>query len=287
MRPASDVVLQAAYEYAEHRWRVLPLDGKIPLTVHGSHDASTVPMTLERWFTTYPCNVGIATGPESGLWVLDADGAEGIASLKALRFDGKPLWPCETPWVRTGGGGVHVYFAWDDRVAQRAKFLPGLDTRARGGYVVAPPSIHPETHKPYEWLKKTSVLAAAPPGLIDLVARKKPVTTRVADRSLRMEGITPYGKKALDASFEELSTTTKGGRDDKRNVVSYSLGRLVAGGHVTREDAVEALAAACERNGLLEDEGEPEIRRRIERAIDDGIAAGPRGPAPAQTGAAR
>lgn len=282
MRPSENPTAQAALEYADKKLRVLPLDGKIPFTVHGSHDATTIPLVIERWWESYPfANVGIATGPESGLWVLDADGETGIASLKALRFDGKPLWPFATPWVKTGGGGIHVYFAWDDRVAQRARFLPGLDTRARGGYVVAPPSRHPDTKKPYEWLRREDVLAKAPEELIALVAKKKAPTNSVATRSLRMEGITPYGKTALDRSYEELSGVTKGSRDDKRNVVSYSLGRLVAAGHVTREDALEALVAACERNGLIEDEGEPEIRRRTERAIDDGIAAGPRGPVPA------
>ncbi len=59
----------------------------------------------------------------------------------------------KTVTVRTGGGGLHFYFAVDDRTASLGKSIKcvrhvsgapaGIDLIAAGGQVVAPPSIHP------------------------------------------------------------------------------------------------------------------------------------------------
>jgi putative DNA primase/helicase len=89
--------------------------------------------------------VGIVTGPLSSILVLDVDGPEGEAELKK---HGHPI----TPMVRTASGGLHLYFkhpAADIRTGIRV--APGLDVKASGGYVVAPPSIGPNG-KPYKWL---------------------------------------------------------------------------------------------------------------------------------------
>lgn len=89
--------------------------------------------------------VGIVTGPLSGILVLDVDGPEGEAELKK---HGHPI----TPMVRTAGGGLHLYFRHPNtEVRTGIRVAPGLDVKASGGYVVAPPSIGPNG-KPYEWV---------------------------------------------------------------------------------------------------------------------------------------
>lgn len=91
-------------------------------------------------------NVGIRTGVISGFWVLDVDpAAGGFESLAKLLAHTGPL---ETFTVRTGGGGLHYWFACPDfpvtngsnREIKRL-FGPGLDIRGDGGQVVAPPSV--------------------------------------------------------------------------------------------------------------------------------------------------
>jgi hypothetical protein len=53
--------------------------------------------------------------------------------------------------VTTGGGGHHLYFRHPGgSVRNRAGLAPGLDLRADGGYVVAPPSLHP-SGRHYAW----------------------------------------------------------------------------------------------------------------------------------------
>lgn len=135
--------------------RIFPCSGKTPATPHGCKDATTDPAQIAEWWgggsSTY--NVAIATG--SGLVVLDVDTAHdagkfGDETLADLEQQYGPLpetWTC-----LTGGGGVHYYFQCDDpALTVGAGFAPGLDYRGAGGYVVAPPSIHPTTGRAYEW----------------------------------------------------------------------------------------------------------------------------------------
>jgi hypothetical protein len=71
-----------------------------------------------------------------------------------------------TLWVRTGSGGVHLYYRHLDREIP-SRPMPsraGIDVKADGGYVVLPPSIHHRTHQPYRW-------GAGPAGPIEMPPR--------------------------------------------------------------------------------------------------------------------
>jgi hypothetical protein len=106
--------------------------------------ASDDPEQIKRWAAKNPrSNIGIATGDVSGIVVLDIDGAEGQASLDALTVEHGPLPATIT--VRTGSGGHHYYFKYPvgENVSNTASTIaPKIDTRANGGFVVAP---HPIT----------------------------------------------------------------------------------------------------------------------------------------------
>ena len=119
--------MEAARAYARRGWRVLPVhtgkDGtctcgragcdspaKHPRTAHGAKDATTDETQIRAWWTTRPNgNIGIATGTESGIVVVDLDprngGDKSLADFEA-KHGSLPL----TPKVRTGGGGAHFYF---------------------------------------------------------------------------------------------------------------------------------------------------------------------------------
>ena len=155
MRRSHQDLIKAAARWYIKTWgfAVLPVEGKVPLTKNGSKDATKSVRVAERWFTNYPSgNVAVATGNVSGLWVLDIDGPEGISSMKSLISEHGREW-CDVPTVRTGKGGYHLYFSGTDDYANCAKRLPGIDARGRGGYVVAPPSIHPDTGRAYKWVR--------------------------------------------------------------------------------------------------------------------------------------
>lgn len=166
---------------------------KTPITAHGCKDATDDPDQVEQWWTRWPdANIGIATGVGAvPLLVLDVDvghgsGHDGLQTIKELEAEYGKL--PRTLVCQTGGGGLHYYFRCSDPcLTVGANALPGLDFRGRGGYVVAPPSIH-KSGKRYEWLpdgdpRKGTLLAELPDWLADILRKGKPVTgePRAAD----------------------------------------------------------------------------------------------------------
>lgn len=147
-----------ALYYASMGVPVFPVKpkGKAPLTEHGCKDATTDTEQIVKWWEIWPdANIGIATGlGDRPLCVLDVDikhdqGKFGDESLEELVKQNGQL--PETWLCLTGGGGLHYYFFCNDpAVTVGANVLPGLDFRGRGGYVVAPPSLH-ESGNRYEW----------------------------------------------------------------------------------------------------------------------------------------
>ena len=144
-------LMRAALYYARvYHFPVFPCEprGKRPLTLHGCKDASTHPEQIERWWTEFPdANIGIVTGQTSGVVVVDVDGDEGRESLRALEQKG--YFP-KTVRCLTAKG-EHIYLKGPGFLIKNAvRICPGLDIRADGGYVIAPPSVH-ESGKKYVW----------------------------------------------------------------------------------------------------------------------------------------
>ncbi len=138
-------VLKAALALAAEGTPVFPLNGKVPPKGSaGFKDATTDPATIRARFTP-GANVGIPTGAASGLVVLDADSAEGEQALAQLCGGTLP----RTRTHRTGRGRHFLFGYPGQAVPSRAKVRPGLDVRGDGGYIVAPPSVHPDTGTPY------------------------------------------------------------------------------------------------------------------------------------------
>lgn len=148
---------------------------KHPLTKHGLKDASTNKMVITEWYNRYPlANVGILTGKISNLIVLDVDPRhDGDQSLALMQQEFGPLPP--TVKVKTGGNGFHFYFKYANasaNIPNRANFLKGLDIRADGGYIVAPPSIH-ATKLEYTWDMSINTIAPIPDWLEELIMNKQ------------------------------------------------------------------------------------------------------------------
>lgn len=250
---------------------------------HGFHDAAKNEATIRAWWARWPdANLGVPTGAVSGLDVLDLDAPKGVASLAGLEAVHGEV--PRTLTVRTGGGGLHLYFLHAEGLRNRAGVAEGIDVRGDGGYVVVPPSIHPSGRR-YEALHGANAdlteFANWPSWLLALVVKPRPEAgggAAGAPARPAPGGGTPYGQAALAGLVEELRRIEPGRRDDVRNAIVYRAGRLVAGGHVDRAEAEEALDGACVENGLADDLGEREVRDRIRRGIEDGIAAGPAGP---------
>jgi hypothetical protein len=119
--------------------------------------ATTESGVIKHWFgyEAPDANLGVAT---DRLLVVDIDPRHsGDESFQALEREHGAL---PLTWrVLTGGGGEHVLFAAPEDVqitsfaAELMENPPlgtGIDIRARGGYIVAPPSRH-ISGRPYAW----------------------------------------------------------------------------------------------------------------------------------------
>ena len=161
-------ILDAALQYASWGWRVFPVhtweDGrctcgnpecehvaKHPRTSHGFKEATTRQEIIKGWWTKWPgSNIGVATGRDSGLVVLDIDPRNGgNDSLYKLEKEFGRL--SDTVESQTGGGGRHFLFKYPNRhIPCKGTIRPGLDLKAEGGYIIAPPSRH-ASGKLYRW----------------------------------------------------------------------------------------------------------------------------------------
>lgn len=179
-------MLTAALGYAALGWYVIPVHGiddagqctckakgeceqpgKHPILAGGYKIGTIDAGIIRRWWETYPlANVGIVCGQVSGLWVLDVDGAEGIATLEEFEINrmGGPL--PEVTRARTGSGGLHLVWRWNDgqMMATRIRQHAGIDVKANG-HIVAPPSRH-VCGRRYTWEVPPGPLQLAPDDLV-------------------------------------------------------------------------------------------------------------------------
>lgn len=163
--------LNYALAYARKGLNVFPCSGKKPLTVHGFKDATRDESKIKNWWQEHPeANIGIACGSVSGITVLDIDPRNGGDT-----HNGKISNLPKTPKVTTGGGGYHLYFKYNG--SSSGVIDRGLDLQSDGKYVIAPPSIHPETNKPYEWDNELKIGAIPFADAPDLKLEKKELSS--------------------------------------------------------------------------------------------------------------
>jgi Bifunctional DNA primase/polymerase, N-terminal/Primase C terminal 1 (PriCT-1) len=122
---------------------------KIPMTKRGVLDATTDLAIVNSWWEGWPeQNIGLATGGNARLAVIDVDGDGGEATLSELERAHGKLPP--TVEVITGNGR-HLYFRGAAEFPTTGgKLGKGIDTRGEGGYVIAAPSVHPSGRR-YQW----------------------------------------------------------------------------------------------------------------------------------------
>lgn len=104
---------------------------------------------IEIYWDTWPlANIGVITGPESGIVCLDVDVKDGVDGNQTIKdhADAGRILP-ET-FTDARGDGKHPFFWYPKnapaelRNIQDGKLGPGLDLRAAGGQVIIAPSMH-------------------------------------------------------------------------------------------------------------------------------------------------
>jgi hypothetical protein len=168
-------MLRTALQLAARGIHVFPVAqaSKVPACALGCRAATTDPIVIQRWWKGNPhYNIGIATGPASGVFVVDIDGEDGEFSLRKLEEAHGPL-PNTVESIT--GSGRHAFFQYPPISVRNSagKLGIGIDMRGDGGFVVAPPSLHPSGRR-YCWsVDSANAFAEAPGWLVDKIAEPK------------------------------------------------------------------------------------------------------------------
>jgi hypothetical protein len=196
----------AACELAASGWPVFPAHGKVPLSEHGHLDGTTDLEQVARWWRRWP-NANVAARVPDSVVVVDVDPrADGHLTLGALEAAHGCLPATLT--VKTGGhpGGRHYYFLRPAGALCNGanKLGPGVDVKLAGkGYVIVPPSVHPETGRLYEWVDVETPVARMPPWLTSLL-RPPPQRPTPSRPALHLEGDRPGDKLAAALSWADI-----------------------------------------------------------------------------------
>jgi len=243
-------MIDGALELANAGWHIFPVQprGKQPL-VKWREESTNDTTKVESWWSQWPdANVGIDCG-KSGLVVVDYDGVE-APDLHTLA-------------VKTGRG-VHHYFAnAGDPVPNSASMLEdNVDVRGAGGYVLAPPSVHPSGAL-YEW---SNFYQPAP--LSDelrgrMVRKAEPKERTAVQSSVPSEG---WGGKILQSEAAIVRTTGEGKRNHQLFESALRVLSAAKGGHLDVGVARQELMAAANDAGLDPYEANRTIDSAWERA---------------------
>lgn len=194
-------LLVVAIEYAQRGWSVFPIKpfAKVPPYVKWGTEATNDVNQIAEWWNNWPtANIGIATGP-SRLIVIDVDTGkawgDASKSLRLLTKEmGLPLPP--TLSSVTASGGAHYFYRRplrDAKWSSRAGSLrvngdlvetPGIDIRADGGMVVAPPSVVVDAA--YKWMTSWSQEIAPAPEWLSPEPPRRP--WKLLERRYKVDG---------------------------------------------------------------------------------------------------
>jgi hypothetical protein len=217
-----------------------------PLSVTIDADGHKVCHPVESWpaqSTTDPERIRWWFGPtgfyrdrcvaidcgKSGLVVIDCDvkhGEAGIDNWAALAAEhGVPAtWVAHTP-----SGGVHLYYRADPDHELRnsvSKLAAGVDVRAAGGFVIAPPSCDPRgeykwgTEGDPEWAALPTVGAA----LADAASAPKRNTTGHGGQRLFTFG---EARNFIRPHMDALTAARPGCRNDRLNTAALAVSHFV------------------------------------------------------------
>jgi len=265
--------------------------GKHPRTPRGlpNWGASRNLDQVKEWWTRWPyAPIGMPAGANR-LAVIDVDpghgGADTIAVLDQYCRD-NGVDATATRRIRTGSGGEHrIYWEPPGGIKTGSNTFgpdaPGVDTRGRGGYVIAPPSLHACGQR-YEVIDNGHTIAPWPACLTPLLERPRPEPARGIDPTLPPDvagdlRAQRWAAAALTGECDSLTAIPHGegnGKHDALNRAAYKIGRIIAAGWLNPADARDALLHAIHAWP-----GHPDRERVIEKAFRE--AAGNPHPGPA------
>lgn len=261
--------------YIELGWSIIPvsIDTKKPAIAWTElQERQPTEEEVNEWFEvgvpdgkggrTRFFNIGIVTGKVSGLVVLDCDTQDALA----FALGEADLW---SPLGVTTTRGQHLYFKHpgDGRVQNKVGGMgvdwpdvAGLDLRADGGYVLAPPSLKFDKDGKFQhryswtvpWAELMDAMFSLPPWPGVKARPQAPSTTgsggEFSLESLCLDSVRSYGASVWDAAAARVKTLGRSMRDgDGRNAwLTRYVGECVASGMAEEQAAVAAQQFSAE-----------------------------------------
>ncbi|MXP27912.1 hypothetical protein GRI58_03630 [Porphyrobacter algicida] len=281
-------MLDEALGYAAKGLPVFPCNPatKRPRVEGGLHSATTDAEQIKAWWGRWPnAMIGMPTGKRTGFWALDVDDPAAFEAGCGLELPGTRR--CNT------GKGYHLLFKYDPyrevRNQQRGAKdgpwpmpeLPGAEVRGEGGYVIVPPSLHPNG-KRYRWHDDATV-TDPPSALLSIVRGKRkqreagyPANDLPSFRE-RDGSDRSYGLSALKSECEAIRNAGDGEQEGTLNAAALKIGALVAGGEISPVTAREKLMEAA-MNMASFDPRNPWTGEILSRKVDRGLADGAASP---------
>jgi len=205
---------------------------KTPLINDWQRLATKDPNQIRAWQELYRNDLkfwSVPTGPGNDLLVLDID-VKDVNGFETLKTRPIP----ETMSQRTPSGGAHLFFQYphDGNVyGNKVKFLPGLDVRSGGGYVlfygadakpIAPPPVWLlEEARRVEYQHTGTVVKVAPEIAMGII----------------------------NTSLEAIREAPPGESNNVLNTEAFKIGQLVASQSITKEYAEQILFEAAVARG--------------------------------------
>lgn len=130
-----------------------PCRGECGKVGHGLHDATTHLETLRAWWGACPtANIGFAL--PAWLIAVDVDNGEkkhGLEAFARLEAEHGCLPVSVTNFTGSGNGSKHILLRVPEGIPLRGTLGEDIDIKKQGGYLVLPPSKHPDTGLEYSW----------------------------------------------------------------------------------------------------------------------------------------
>ncbi len=168
----------AALGYGRKLWEILPLRGKVPAISkrdggNGVLDASSDLLQIAAWWDRYP-SANIGARVPAGVIVTDTDPRTNPNVDEDLKDAVGELPDTLTAISGRGDGGRHFYWRHPGGRIYTRDLPAGVDVKSHAGYVVLPPSIHPDSGQPYQWVDPSAPILEAPLRLQLLLAAPPP-----------------------------------------------------------------------------------------------------------------
>jgi hypothetical protein len=219
---------------------------------------------------TRPDTTGIGILTNWPYFVIDIDGEEGARAWKEIA--GEDYIPDR--WVAQTSRGLHIWYADERTIRGSRKLGEKLDMKGNGGYVAAPPSLHPSGFV-YKWLMAPGNLPPieAPRRLLSLLEEQDALAQQriIANEHSRRIHHEPLEDGKFWASFVSLKgpiarlrSSTEG---ERNNVLHWAAMAILRDG--ARDEELNELYDAAIECGLTRVEA-----RRTIRSAQKAVARG-------------